>query len=244
MKKFFLISSMLTCAFAYSQMQVQKLDGTPIHDGDVFTYGVFDDPELGTENSSLKFTVANTSSSPIKVSVLCEKLNNTDGMDFEFCFGGNCMPFVIEGQDYPMSGQGYPIAAHGNSGTSDHFKNMTGYDDPMSMVFKFYQMDDLGNPIGTPVHVTYKYDKNLAVSDVNTTKDVVLKNTIVTNTLELVSKNKTSFQLYDMNSKLVMNSELKAGDNTINVSNLAAGVYILNAKNANGKMQSQKIIKK
>ncbi|MGA9211637.1 T9SS type A sorting domain-containing protein [Kaistella sp.] len=238
MKKAFILSTLLGFAFFNAQMVVKKLDGTVINNGAVYSYNTFD-----TDESVLHFTVANSSATEgITVKVLCESLNNTTGDSFEFCFGGNCMPFVMPNFNYPPSG--YNIAPGSNSGDSDHFWNKMDYSEPMSITFKIYQVDESQNEIGTPVHVTYAYNKQLAVNNVNAVKEVLIKNTIITSSLELSSKTNTGFQLFDMNSKLVKKGELKPGDNSINVQNLTQGIYILNTKSSTGKNQTQKIIKK
>lgn len=238
MKKLVLLSAFLTCSFALSQMAVKKLDGTIMNDGDVYKYSTYD-----TDNDMLNFTVANTSSSQsIKVKVLCEALTNTTGEDFEFCFGGNCMPFVMLGMNYPPNG--YNIDANSNTGDFDHFWNKKDSDQPMSFLFKFYQVDALGNEIGTPVRITYLYNKNLAVSDASAKSEIVLKNTVVTDFIELDSKNNGTISIFDFTGKLLLNKEVKAGNNKINAQKLAAGIYIVNTVSSNGKISTAKIIKK
>lgn len=239
MKKFFILSTLLGFALSNAQMVLKKHDGTVIPDGTVFTYSTYDDYA-----SKMYYRVHNTSTSQsIKVRMICESLSdNSTGNMFQFCFGGYCMPFVMTNYAYPP--EGYVMNPGANSGDDDFLWNQTDYDTPMTAKFKFYEVDDFDNEVGTPIHVTYVYDKHLAVNDVNTTKDVLIKNTIITNKLDLNSKINTSFQLFDMNSKLVKAGELKTGDNSIDVNSLAAGVYIMNVKNANGKNQTQKVIKK
>ncbi|MGX9985557.1 T9SS type A sorting domain-containing protein [Chryseobacterium sp. POL2] len=238
MKKFFILSTFLGFALSNAQMLIKKHDGTVINDGAVFSFNTFDD-----DASKMYYRVINSSTTEdIKVKMICESLENSDGDSFQFCFGGYCMPFVMLNFNYPP--EGYVIAPGSNSGDNDFLWNQKDYDAPMSASFKFYQVDAFDNEIGTPIRVKYIYDKNLAVTDVNAVKDVLVKNTVVTNSLELNSKINTSFQLFDMNSKLVLNSDIKVGDNKVNVQNLATGVYILNIKNANGKNQTQKIMKK
>ncbi|WP_084466364.1 T9SS type A sorting domain-containing protein [Kaistella palustris] len=238
MKKVLLLSTLLGFAVLNAQMLVKKLDGTIINDGAVYSYNTYD-----TDESMLNFTVVNTSATQnISVKVLAETFNNTAGENFEFCFGGNCMPFVMLGFNYPPNG--YTIAPGSDSGDSDHFWNKMDYADPMSITFKIYQVDEFQNEIGTPVRVTYAYDKMLAVNNVNAAKEVILKSTIVNNSIELSSKNDTTFQLFDMNGKLVKKGTLKSGENSINVQNLTAGIYIFNTQNTGGKSQTQKIIKK
>ncbi|SKC10901.1 Por secretion system C-terminal sorting domain-containing protein [Soonwooa buanensis] len=240
MKKFFILSSFLGFALSNAQMVLKKHDGTVIPDGTVFTVNSYND-----DASKMYYRLHNTSTTEsIKVKMICESVSdNYVPFDmFQFCFGGNCMIFITENMPYPEGD--FIIGPGSNSGDDDFFWNWTDYDTPLTAKFKFYEVDAFDNEIGTPIHITYVYDKHLAVNDVNTTKDVLIKNTVITNQLDLNSKIKTSFQLFDMNSKLVKAGDLKAGDNTIDVNSLAAGIYIMNVKNANGKNQTQKIIKK
>lgn len=238
MRKLFLLSTFLTCTFALSQMAVQKLDGTVINDGAIYKYNTYD-----TDNDLLHFTVANTSTTQsIKVKVLCETLTNTTGEDFEFCFGGNCMPFVVQGMNYPPNG--YTINANSNTGDFDHFWNKKDSNAPMTFLFKFYQVDTLGNEIGAPVRVTYLYDKTLAVSNASAKSDIMVKNSVVKDFIEVDSKNNATISMFDFTGKLVLNQDLKAGNNKINVQKLSTGVYIVNTVSADGKKFATKIIKK
>lgn len=234
---------MLSFAFSYSQMAVQKLDGTPIKDGDVYTYNKYGIDGVN-EDGILKFTVGNSSTSQsITVKVLCESVVNSDGDDFQFCFGGNCMPFVIAGQNYPPSG--YVIGPQSTSGDSDHFWNLKDGDQPMSYTFKFFMTDPLGNEVGSPVRVTYKYDKAMAVNESSLSKSgVQLKSTVVTDNLEIISLKNANISLFDMNGKQVLNKEIKSGTTSTSVNSLNAGVYILNVVTAEGKISNIKIIKK
>ncbi len=243
MKKIFLFSTMLGFAFSYSQMAVQKLDGTPIKDGDVYTYNKYGIDGVN-EDGILKFTVGNSSTSQsITVKVLCESVVNSDGDDFQFCFGGNCMPFVIAGQNYPPNG--YVIGPQSTSGDSDHFWNLKDGDQPMSYTFKFFMTDPLGNEVGSPVRVTYKYDKTMAVNESSLSKSgIQLKSTVVTDNLEIISLKNANISLFDMNGKQVLNKEIKSGTTSASLNNLNAGVYILNAVTAEGKISNVKIIKK
>lgn len=238
MKKLVLLSTFLTCSFALAQMAVQKSDGTMMNDGDVYKFSTYD-----TNNDLLPFKVANTSSTEsITVKVLCESLTNTSGDLFQFCFGGNCMPFVIEGMNYPPNG--YTINANSDSGNSDYFWNQKDSAEPMSYKFKFYQVDDSGTEIGNPIRITYFYDKNLAVSSASAKAEILVRNTVVTDFIELDAKNNGRISIFDFNGKLVLDQEVKAGNNRFNVQKLTTGIYIVNAVSATGKKSTTKIIKK
>ena len=234
---------MLSFAFSHSQMAVQKLDGTPIKDGDVYTFNKYGIDGVN-EDGKLKFTIGNTSQTEsITVKILCESFANSDGYDFQFCFGGNCMPFVIAGQNYPPTG--YIVSPQSNSGDSDYFWNLKDSDQPMSYKFKFFMTDPLGNEVGTPVRITYIYNKTLAVNESSlNTSGIQLKSTMVTDNMEITALKNASISLFDFNGKQVLNKQIKSGTTSINVNNLSSGVYILNTVNAEGKVSNTKIIKK
>lgn len=226
-----------------AQMQIKKLDGTLINNGDVYTYSTVD-----TEDSILHFTVANTSATqPIKVKVLCESITNSDGQSFEFCYGGNCMPFVLQNQNYPPDG--YEIAPNSNSGDGDHFWNRgavsTTGQYPLSYTFKFSQVDAFGNELGNPVRLTYKYSGPLAVKETSLQKSgLEIKNTLVTDNLNLNATNGGKINIIDMAGNVVLSKNILKGENKINLQNLLKGNYVISFYNESGVTGSSKIVKK
>lgn len=223
-------------------MVVKKSDGTVITDGSVFSYNTVD-----TEESILHFVVYNTAATDIKVKILCESITNSDGSDFEFCFGGNCMPFVTVGQNYPPNG--FTLPAGSNSGDGDHFWNKKAVSTtgsyPMNFVFKFYQVDGFGSPIGSPVRITYKSLEQLAVNEVDFAKyGISLKSTIINDDIKFEAKNAGTIYLFDASGKLVTSKAINKGENTVNVNTLKSGIYILNYESNNGKTGNIKLIKK
>lgn len=233
----------LSASSLTAQMQIQKLDGSVINNGDVYTYST-----SNTDDSTLHFTVANTSNSqPIRVKVLCESIANSDGQNFEFCYGGNCMPFVISGQSYPPDG--YEIAPNSNSGDGDHFWNRgatsTTGQYPLTYTFKFSQVDNFGNEFGDPLRVTYKYSGPLAVKETSLQKSgLEIKNTLVNYNLNLNAINAGKISIIDMSGKVVLSTSIVKGENKINVQSLAKGNYVISFNNENGASGSSKIVKK
>lgn len=241
-KKILLITAFFCFLFFNAQMVVKKSDGTVITDGSVFSYNSVD-----TDESILHFVVYNTATNDIKVRVLCESITNSDGSDFEFCFGGNCMPFVIVGQNYPPSG--FTLPAGSNSGDGDHFWNKKAVSTtglyPMNFVFKFYQIDAFGNQIGSPVRITYKSLENLTTNEVDFNKyGISLKSTLINDNIELNAKIAGNIYLFDSTGKLVTSKIIYKGENKINVSQSKSGIYILNFEGNDGKIGNIKLIKK
>ncbi|WP_300675627.1 T9SS type A sorting domain-containing protein [Soonwooa sp.] len=88
--------------------------------------------------------------------------------------------------------------------------------------------------------VTLTVDKTLAVSNTNTVKVNLVKNTVITN--EIIFSQSTKVSIVNMTGQIVKTADVK--DNTrLDVSNLSKGTYIVTAT-VNGKAVSQKIIKK
>lgn len=248
-KKLTLFAAVFCYLFGYSQMEVKKIDGTVIHDGDVFTYNVVGDAEAEPHEdpASLNFRVYNTSTTQsILTKIECTGVENSDGSAFQFCFGGNCFFNVFEGMVNPIDGPGYTIAPGGNSGDSDHFWNLSDVSStgeyPMDFKFRISMIDPFGGVIGDPINITYRYSKELAVNDI-AKQSTVLKNTIVKDVLNIESKIKTTIQIVDFSGKRVFSSEIANGNNAVNLQKLTAGVYIVNIADANGKIKSTKIIK-
>jgi hypothetical protein len=50
--------------------------------------------------------------------------------------------------------------------------------------------------------------------------------------------------IYDLNGKIVVNSNLDYGIQSIDVSNLSSGIYLVNFRNSEGKSSNKKIVKK
>ena len=50
--------------------------------------------------------------------------------------------------------------------------------------------------------------------------------------------------IYDLNGKIVVNSNLDYGIQSIDVSNLSSGIYLVNFTNSEGKSSNKKIVKK
>lgn len=241
--KFTILTALFCYLLSYSQMVVKKLDGTTINNGDIFSYNTVDE-----ESASLKFTVFNNSSTEsMLVKIQCTSVSNSDGQEFQFCFGGYCFFSVFEGMMNPMDAPGYLINPGSNTGDADHFWNLktasTTGQYPMDFKFKIFEVDPLGNEIGTPVNITYRYAGALAVNDVSMQKDITIKNTVIKDILSFDSKSAADLQVIDYSGKLVSQNKVSKGNNEVNLQKLQAGVYILKFSNSEGKSFTSKIIK-
>ena len=83
----------------------------------------------------------------------------------------------------------------------------------------------------------------LAVRDITKSNNLLIKNSIVDNTLMLQAKAKADIKLYNTEGKLVKSATVTPSSSNVDLSSLNKGVYILTAE-VNGETYSQKIIKK
>jgi hypothetical protein len=118
----------------------------------------------------------------------------------------------------------------------------------MDFVFKFFQTNQTtqgGAEVGNSITVTYRFDPNLSIDDVNQLQNsgVIIKSTIVDSELTLDVLKPTVMSIYDLNGKIVVNSNLDYGIQNIDVSNLSSGIYLVNFRNSEGNSSNKKIVK-
>lgn len=243
MKRILLLVSVLVGTFGFSQIAVTRHNGTPVNNGQVLAYNT--NTGLAAE---FDFYVKNLSTtSSVNVKINCMSLVNTDGFGFELCFGNECLPDVEEGMTYPINSPYVTLPPLGQSGNDGHFLNTPIASStapfPKDYVFRFYQA---GNLSGNTVDVTYRYDPNLSTDEINQlqTAGVIVKSTIVDTELVLDVLKGDSMSIYDVNGKIVYATKLNYGIQTIDVSNLNSGVYVINFTNAEGNSTTKKIVKK
>jgi hypothetical protein len=244
MKKLFLLALVIS-QFSVAQVitMTRPSDGSPIVNGTVLASNVTSDA------SEIKFKVRNTGSTTTNVWARCQSLVNNNGSNFQFCFGQECIGEVTLGGVYPSVA--LTLAPNAANGNFDHFlNNNTGSGAfPMDFVFKFFQTNQAtqgGTEVGNSITVTYRYDPNLSIDDVNQLQNsgVIIKSTIVTNELTLDVLKPTVMSIYDLNGKIVANSNLEYGIQSIDVSNFSSGIYLVNFRNSEGNSSNKKIVKK
>lgn len=239
MKNFLLLSTILVSSFGFSQIAVTRHSGTPITDGQVVAFNTISFP-----TAEMDFYVTNTSATATaSVKINCLSLVNNDGTGFELCFGNECLSAVEEGESYPTAP--VVLAPGGVNGNFDHFLNTNAGSGtfPKDYVFRFYQV---GNPTGNTVTMTYRYDPTLTVNEINElqTSGVILKSTFVENQLDLDVLKETNLSIFDLNGKVINSTVLKYGVQSLDVSNLSSGVYILNFTSNEGITSNKKFIKR
>jgi hypothetical protein len=174
-------------------------------------------------------------------------MTNTNGQMMEVCFGPDCYGTTAVGDVFPSSGS-VNIPTGGVDSSCHLYNSDQGISTsvPLDYVFKIYQVDDLGAQIGTPFIFTYRYDATLSNTIVvgQNSKSVIIKSTTVNNNLDLEVNSKSDFSIYDLSGRLVLENNLDYGTQTIDVSNLTFGLYLINFVNENGDTSSVKFIKK
>ena len=247
MKRIILLFTLLAITGLQAQMVVKKADGTVINDGQVFTFS-----SMVYAQAVLGFYVQNTSTTDnIRVKIKCESITNADGSNMQLCFGGVCLASITAGNSYP-SGQPVVVAPGATTiNAFDDFYNQNPGDGthyPMDYVFKFYQMDTSNMIIGNAVTITYRYNPTLNTAGFNwnslSNMGIVLKSNVTSTALEIEAHQETTVDLYDVTGKVVGQKTLTSGLNSVDVSALQSGLYLLNFNNASGQRATMKFIKK
>lgn len=241
MKKILLLSAFFCVGLLQAQMSV-SLNGVTIADNQIFSYDNTSYPQ-----ASLDFKVNNNSSSSINVRIECVDTVNSDGSGMELCFGNVCLSSVHHGTSYPSA----PVTIAPNSMDTgvNHFYNTNlgdGQNYPMDYIFRFYQVDAQGQEVGNAITLTYRYTSALGISGFSnalTNMGVSLKSTTVHDQIELIISKNVQVTLYDMNGKILTQKAMLVGDQSLDVSNLSTGTYLLNFYTSSGQKASAKVIK-
>lgn len=235
-KNIFVLIAIFSLSIVNAQFTVTETDGAAITDNQVFEFNTNTYP-----NASLGFFVNNTSTTdPIRIFIEVESITNADGSGMELCFG-TCYNSVQEGMSYPTTAP-MIIQPGQNQGTAgDHFFNSDSSMDAIEYVFKFYQVNNFNQEIGTPLRITYRYDQNLSIEDqdLNT---VEIFPTQVKNELTVSSYKDLTAEFYDILGKKVKQVNILAGESQVDVSDLSSQLYIIRFISEEGNISTQKIV--
>jgi hypothetical protein len=225
---------------AFSQLTLKKTDGTVINDGDVLVYNSIAEP-----TNYLGLKIYNSLSEDVYVKIKVVSFPDGQGSNLQLCIDPICVNNLVMGNSYPSFGSTIP--ANGENGNSDHFLNSNAGDgiNSLDYVLKLFRVDENNAEVGNSITFTYRYTPNLSNTDFNqlATLGIQLKSTLVKNNLELQVTKPVSANIYDVNGKLIVNQSLVTGDNSIEASKLASGLYILSLTTNEGKKATVKIIK-
>ncbi|MEZ4858656.1 MAG: T9SS type A sorting domain-containing protein [Flavobacteriaceae bacterium] len=237
MKKFTTLFCALATLTSFAQFNVETHDGDPILDGQMVIAGAL--------NTSLPFYVNNESTTDeIYMKIEFVSAVNYDGADMQLCFGLCYDPLSI-GQNYPPGNEVVTIQPLQNQNQEgDKFLNYNDGDGSIiDYVFRFYQVDNLGNEIGEDLTFTYRYDPLLGTNDATPVK-ATISSTVVRDILSIEANEEASVVIYDIQGRVVSNQKLTIGTNAITISSLPSQIYLVKITNETGGTQIAKIVKK
>lgn len=230
---------LLFTAVTFAQFTVETHEGDPILDGSTWTFNIY-----GLGIAELPFWVYNQSTTEeIYTKIEFVSAVNGDGSGVQLCYG-LCYVDLVFGASYPPGTEVVTIQPGENQGfPGDHIANFVdGGGNPIEYVFRFYQVDANGDPIGEDLTMTYRYDPNLGVGD-NMPGVAILQN-LVSTQLKMRTQERLELSLFDLQGKKVGQYHINEGDQTIDLSHLSASMYMAVAQNAAGQQKTFKIVKR
>lgn len=239
MKKIFYAGCLFLTSFLQAQITVTTTGNQVISDDQVFTFSTTG------PSAEIPFKVTNIGTDPINVKILMSDITNATGANFTLCFGV-CLYNVTEGTYVPPS---FPITIEAGDTTpaGDHFMNNNPGDglNPITYAITFVQVDDDGNYLQDLMNITYIYNSALSTGDFSSLESmgVTVEKTLVDNTLNIATKTKTSMDIFNVNGQLLRNISID-GNQSVDISALASGVYVLHFATADHKQNNIRIIKK
>jgi len=237
MKFFNLIFALLISSVTFAQFTVAKSNGTPINDGDIITFNTNTYPE-----ASLEYVVTNTTNQGIDVVIEPISISNTDGSAMELCFG-SCYSGVSVHTVYPTDTPYHLDAGASSEQVGNHFLNTASNgSNVIEYVFKFKQVDNNGNEIGTPITFTYRYDPTASVESNLATKFDLFPSIIKNKLLNVQTSEPLELTFVNLQSKTVKQIKVNTTTNNINIADLKSGVYFILVVNNKGQEAFKKII--
>ncbi|MGO3707888.1 MAG: T9SS type A sorting domain-containing protein [Mesonia hippocampi] len=240
MKKTILSLGIFLTTLLSANAQIDLLDknGNVITDGQDFSFNTIDE-----HDAKLSFSIRNNTNQAIDVRGEVTAIQGSDGQLANFCIA-ECLPYVEVGFLVPEQG-GLNIAANAISDDSSggtYFLNMDNTSSYIKYTFKVYQIDALGLETGTPVHVNYIYDETLSTPE-KLVNETTVYPTITRNNITVSVQEKVTASLYNIQGKLLTSYSLEQGENNIDISKQATGIYLLQLKNNDNAVITKKIVK-
>ncbi len=220
-----------------AQFSMTTIDDQPIENGQTFTFNTTTE-----EDAKLGYIVHNDSDALILMKAEVIELIDSDGSEFELCFGGSCYYSINQGLIMPQS----PVAIQpgGIQGMFDHMWNKNTSSPYMSAKIKFFMIDTFGAEVGEPLIVNYIYNENLGVQDIEQAVKSQVQNTIIKDILMLDLHENSTINIYSVSGKLIKATKANQGKLNLNLSNLNKGQYIVVVNSASGKTASTKVLVK
>jgi len=226
--------------YTVTDLDMVEYENNSVHIFNV--HGTFEDP---TDEAKLHLVINNTSSEQIKVAGQVVEFTNTDGSLAQFCIGGpagNCFFPLFEGAFYPSQSGGI-IESGSNWGLNDYLINL----DPTNLAeykLRFVQVDDNGDEIpNTSFFITYRYDANMATSDVNSIAIAEVYPTVIKNSTTVELKENANVQIVNLEGKVVKSLTMNSGKTSLDMSGLS-GVYWIQFQGVSGASTMKKVVVK
>ncbi|GGB68974.1 hypothetical protein GCM10007424_06170 [Flavobacterium suaedae] len=250
MKKFILAAAaMLTFAVQAQTVSVTGKDGVTITDGYTYTTNSLNTDE--GEDGYMPIVVTNLTNDDIYVRLRMDSMENAAGNEFFifFCFGEQCYFSVSEGSSVPSNLEQGKITAGGTNHIDDHFASGYGGDTAGENVvynMSLVQFTSDGTEVGTLLSFSYVYNPTAGVNDIEGLSNlgINLKNTVVTDALQLDSSIAANVEIFDLNGKKVQAAAIKNGYQTIDLSALTSSIYIAKFTTEDNRTSQVKIVKK
>ena len=251
MKKIYLSVAILFFSYiVHSQFIVYEIDQgrTPYTDYQIFETHSLD---LTLGSTTFDFRIKNTSDSPIKVRIKVESLINTTG-DGELCVNGLCSHPIYQGDIYPLNAdyleiQPGELQPYANGSKWGNYSAGIDPSKPADYVLKFYQINNAGSEIGTPLHVICRYTaESSAVDNLGQTSDVSIYPNPADDvlTIDNSAAQVTGIKIYDMTGKLVKQSDISNYTQAIDISDLNPGIFLVSLSGDKKIISQQKLIVK
>ena len=245
-KIFFYTITFFSILFVNSQNEfafvIESEDGEVLENNQVLEFSSVQYP-----NASYIFFVRNLTSESINVRAEVLNISGTDGSMMEFCFG-ECYFGVDLNTPYPLNS--FVTIEPGETQTSfgDHFFNQDPGDgnNPVSFQFRFYMVDSEGNEVMsipelmTDYFVTYQYQAQSFSLDENFSEIIQLY--LNQKILTITAPSEYTISLFDISGKNIFTTQLIEGINSIDVSSIANGIYILKFNDEFNRSDNRKIL--
>ena len=245
-KIFFYTITFFSILFVNSQNEfafvIESENGEVLENNQVLEFSSVQYP-----NASYIFFVRNLTSESINVRAEVLNISGTDGSMMEFCFG-ECYFGVDLNTPYPLNS--FVTIEPGETQTSvgDHFFNQDPGDgtNPVFFQFRFYMVDSEGNEVMsipelmTNYFVAYEYQAQSFSLDENFSENIQLY--LNQKILTITAPSEYSVSLFDISAKNILTTQLIEGINSIDVSSIANGIYILKFNDQFNRSDNRKIL--
>jgi hypothetical protein len=240
MKKLLLFAAL----FIYGIVQAQDITvnvegGGTIENNEIFTFNTLD------TSSKLTFTVTNNTDEILYLKTRVDEMSGTNGSDVQLCFGV-CLYNLSQGLTVPS----FLIEIPANStteSTDDHIWNYNPGDGTTPIVYtiSFVKYDAQGNELGNLITFTYRYVPTASTEDFAALEKagIALESTIITNALKVSAQQNAAVTFYGTNGQVVKNAAITTGEQVIDMSGIATGVYIAKFTTADNKTAQLRVVK-